>query len=73
MRYLLAVNRTIRGKLAKDATPSQWAAFNDAFTNVELTPAQIAAEIRAGHAIAAQHADRRKVANCSLPSISGLT
>ena len=72
MRYLLAVNRTIRGKLAKNATPSEWAAFNDAFENVELTAGEIAAEIRAGHAIAAQHAGRRKVANWQLAQHIGI-
>ena len=61
--YLLAINRTIRGKLARDATPAEWARLNDTFVNVELTPGQIAAEIRAGHAIAAQHNGRRKAAN----------
>jgi|CXWK01.1.fsa_nt_gi hypothetical protein len=63
MRYILAVNRTIRGKLAKDASSAQWAAFNDGFENVELTAGQIAAEIRAGHAIAPQHNGRRKAAH----------
>lgn len=63
MAYLLAVNRTIRGKLPKDASPGTWARFNDAFENCELTPGQIAAEIRAGHAIAAVHDGRRKVSN----------
>lgn len=72
MRYLLAVNRTIRGKLAKNATPSEWAAFNDAFENVELTAGEIAAEIRAGHAIAAQHAGRRKVSNWHLAQHIGI-
>ena len=72
MRYLLAVNRTIRGKLAKDATAAQWAAFNDAFENVELTAAQIAAAIQAGHAIAAQHAGRRKVSNWRLAQHVGI-
>lgn len=66
MRYLLAVNRTIRGKLPKDATPAQWATFNDAFAPCELTSAEIAAEIRAGHAIAAVHDGRRKRANWRL-------
>ena len=55
MRYHLSVNRTIRGKRPKDAPPARWARFNDAFTNVELSAAQIAAEIQAGHAIAAVH------------------
>jgi hypothetical protein len=64
MPYLLAVNRTIRGKLPKDATPDDWRRFNDAFVTQELTPAEIADEIRAGHAIAADHGNRRrKVAN----------
>ena len=63
MRYLLAVNTQIEGKLARDATPAEWARLNDTFENVELTPEQIAAEIRAGHAIAAQHTGRRKAAN----------
>ena len=63
MRYLLTVNRTMRGKLPKDATPGQWARFNDAFQPCELTAAEIAAEIRAGHAIAAAHDGRRKRAN----------
>lgn len=66
MRYLLAVNRSHRGKLPKDATPGQWAAFNDAFQTCELTPAEIATEIRAGYAIAAVHDGRRKRANWQL-------
>ena len=60
MAYLIAINRTIRGKLPPTATPSQWAAFNDAFTTADLTAGQIAAEIRAGHAIAADHGNRRR-------------
>lgn len=60
MRYLLSVNRSHIGKLPKNATPTQWARFNDAFTPMELTPREIADEIRAGHAIAAIHAGRRK-------------
>ena len=72
MRYLLAVNRTIRGKLPKDATPARWAAFNDAFTNVELTAAQIAAEIQAGHAIAAVHHGRRKRDNWRMAQHIGI-
>ena len=63
MRYLLAVNRKIEGKLPRDATPAEWARLNDGFENVELTAGQIAAEIRAGHAIAPQHNGRRKAAN----------
>jgi len=63
MAYLLTVNRSHRGKLPKDATPGQWATFNDAFRTARLTPAEIAAEIRAGHAIAAVHNGRRKRSN----------
>jgi hypothetical protein len=66
MPYLLAVNRSHRGKLPKDATPGQWAAFNDAFVTCELSPQEIADEIRAGHAIAAVHDGRRKRANWQL-------
>lgn len=72
MGYLLALNRTIRGKLAKDATPGQWARYNDAFTNVELTAAEIAAEIRDGYAIAAQHNGRRKQSNWRLAQHIGV-
>ena len=72
MRYLLAVNRTISGKLPKDATPAQWARFNDAFTNVELSAAQIAAEIQAGHAIAAVHDGRRKRDNWRMAQHIGI-
>lgn len=72
MSYLLAVNRTIRGKLPKDATPGQWARYNDAFINVELTAAEIAAEIQAGYAIAAQHDGRRKRDNWRLAQHIGI-
>ena len=72
MAYLLAVNRTIRGKLPKDATPGQWARYNDGFTNVELTAAEIAAEIQAGYAIAAQHDGRRKRDNWRLAQHIGI-
>lgn len=72
MAYLLAVNRTIKGKLPKDATPGQWARYNDAFTNVELSAAEIAAEIRDGYAIAAQHDGRRKRVNWRLAQHIGI-
>ena len=72
MRYLLSVNRSHRGKLPKDATPGQWATFNDAFETVELTSSEIAAEIRAGHAIAAVHDGRRKRSNWQLCQHIGL-
>lgn len=72
MTYLLAVNRSHRGKLPKNATPGQWATFNDAFQTCELTPAEIAAEIRAGHAIAAIHDGRRKRENWRLAQHIGI-
>lgn len=72
MPYLLAVNRSHRGKLPKDATPGQWARFNDAFQTCELSPQEIADEIRAGHAIAAVHNGRRKAANFQLAQHIGI-
>ncbi len=72
MAYLLAVNRTIRGKLPKNATPGQWARYNDAFQNVELSAEEIAAEISNGYAIAAQHNGRRKVSNWRLAQHIGI-
>ena len=72
MRYHLSVNRTISGKLPKDATPAQWARFNDAFENCELSAAQIAAEIQAGHAIAAVHHGRRKRDNWRMAQHIGI-
>jgi hypothetical protein len=72
MAYLLAVNRTIRGKLPKDASPATWARFNDAFQTCELTPGEIAAEIRAGYAIAAIHDGRRKRDNWRMAQHIGI-
>ena len=72
MRYALSVNRTIRGKLAKDATPGEWARFNDAFEACELTAAEIAAVIQDGYAIAPVHAGRRKRANWRLAQHIGI-
>ena len=72
MPYKIAVNPTIRGKLPRDATPGQWARFNDTFDNCELTAAQIAAAIQAGHAIAPWHAGRRKRDNWQLAQHIGI-
>jgi len=72
MRYKIAVNPTIRGKLPRDATPGQWARFNDTFDNCELTAAQIATAIQAGHAIAPWHAGRRKRDNWQLAQHIGI-
>ena len=72
MRYKIAVNPTIRGNLPRDATPGQWARFNDTFDNCELTAAQIATAIQAGHAIAPWHAGRRKRDNWQLAQHIGI-
>ena len=63
MAYLLAVNTSHVDKLPKDTTPAQWARYNDAFRNVEVTPHELAGYIRGGFAIAPQCEGRRKAAN----------
>lgn len=72
MGYLLAINTSRRNKLPKDATPAEWARFNDAFRNVELTPGEIASCIRAGYAIAPQCDGRRKRDNWRLAQHIGI-
>lgn len=72
MRYLLAVNRTIRGKLAKDATPAEWARYNDAFQNVELTIDELANVLYTGWGIAPQCYGRRKLENWRLAQHVGI-
>lgn len=72
MAYLLAVNTSRRNKLPKDATPAEWARYNEAFQNVELTPGEIASHIRAGHAIAPQCDGRRKRNNWRLAQHIGI-
>lgn len=63
MAFLIAINTSRINKLPKDTTPAEWARYNDAFRNVELTSGELAGIIRAGYAIAPQCDGRRKASN----------
>lgn len=72
MAFLIAVNTSRRNKLPKDTPDIEWARYNDAFQNVELTPGEIASRIRAGYAIAPQCDGRRKRENFRLAQHIGI-
>lgn len=72
MAYLIAINRSRRNKLPKDTPDPEWARYNDAFQNAELTPGEIASCIRAGYAIAPQCDGRRKRVNFRLAQHIGI-
>lgn len=61
--FEIAVNPHYAGRLADDATPAEWARFNDAFENRYSTVRDMIAEIQAGHAFTSPCDGRRKAEN----------